>query len=68
MTYDSQTSVFYFDLVARPGTSPVVTLKAAQCCAHHARGAITRGGAIIRDLIRRDATPKLTSRRQNRDR
>jgi hypothetical protein len=63
LTYDSQTSLFYFDLVARPGTSPVVTLRAAQCCAHHARharGAITRGGAIIRDLIRRDATPKLT--------
>ena len=26
----------------------------------HARGAITRGGPIIRDLLRRDATPKLT--------
>ena len=27
--YDSRTSLFHFDLVARPGTSPVVTLRAA---------------------------------------
>lgn len=29
LAYDSRTSLFHFDLVARPGTSPVVTLRAA---------------------------------------
>jgi hypothetical protein len=29
LAYDSHTSLFHFDLVARPGTSPVVTLRAA---------------------------------------
>jgi hypothetical protein len=28
LAYDSQTRLFHFDLVARPGTSPVVTLRA----------------------------------------
>jgi hypothetical protein len=29
LAYDSHTGLFHFDLVARPGTSPVVTLRAA---------------------------------------